>query len=768
MPQLNDLLAQTPRGIQKFAAIESPDRQQVEKDFGRLAFAFLRDRAPQLLDYLVGFEVVEQEPDGSKAVGIFGFNLNGSFWYVPAFFMNNQIKGMDLLYSMSQQSFYPLRESWINYILNKQTMELGGPADAGVRKDMERPNFEFLSSPPSGVKTACEQSRRIWNETQHDITEALEKDAEFQEALAGALAKVAGESIEIPQGRKSQLIRFLKEAGGPEAVYTILNTFEDEDFLKAACAFYDYRDLMVEHFSEALGPKEAQSKVKVVSRKEISDFSDIPKERKKRVIRDGFTIVDDRPKDELSELFNVDYMTNVGNPETSGRYKVIMRSGAQVPMYVLPQPFRSSEPTLAVAVDPDNGRFFTAKTNNIFAQFTADDTADQSSESDNIYDKAGQLGDMNIGDVYILVDEKLNSSLPFRIEAVVQEGDDTVRLKIKWLTRTPPGVDYDDLVSPVYDSNNAGFETYRDSYMFPVDRTGNLKKSRNNIVVPTKTFKAFKLQDSGDLNMSEYERADDPFVPADQSDIDQLMQKAGAHRLRVESMGGGEFTIMLDGNIDQSAVGYKTASVRLVRDYGLSPDDAEEVLKEADREYKSAKLVKFAQVMMPPPQMPQPGVDPTTGQMVTYPETQTVEGQTYGVPQPNQDMGPGGDFNLGSQEARQLGQLPTDVNIMAQQAANTGQQQVFDNGLIGGLAETYDVSAAIDSYIPEMLKALDRVGRILFLFYWKNEEFSERYGDQDITEMEDHLRAVFKSYGDLVLKLRQKTIEAEEAEFIQG
>ena len=54
--------------------------------------------------------------------------------------------------------------------------------------------------------------------------------------------------------------------------------------------------------------------------------------------------------------------------------------------------------------------------------------------------------------------------------------------------------------------------------------------------------------------------------------------------------------------------------------------------------------------------------------------------------------------------------------------------------------------------------ALDRLGRILFIFYWKNEDFAERYGEEDLAEMEDMLRGVFKSYGDLVLKLKEKSV----------
>jgi hypothetical protein len=74
----------------------------------------------------------------------------------------------------------------------------------------------------------------------------------------------------------------------------------------------------------------------------------------------------------------------------------------------------------------------------------------------------------------------------------------------------------------------------------------------------------------------------------------------------------------------------------------------------------------------------------------------------------------------------------------------------------------------IDSYVPELLKAMDRLGRVLFLFYWKNEEFVERYGSEDLAEMEDMLRGVFKSFGDLVLKLRQKAIDSDSAETTVG
>ena len=68
MPTFKSLLAKAPIGMDKSADVESPDEVQLEQDFGRLAYTFLKDRAPGLIPYLLGFEVVEREEDGSRAV----------------------------------------------------------------------------------------------------------------------------------------------------------------------------------------------------------------------------------------------------------------------------------------------------------------------------------------------------------------------------------------------------------------------------------------------------------------------------------------------------------------------------------------------------------------------------------------------------------------------------------------------------------------------------------------------------------------------------
>jgi hypothetical protein len=62
----------------------------------------------------------------------------------------------------------------------------------------------------------------------------------------------------------------------------------------------------------------------------------------------------------------------------------------------------------------------------------------------------------------------------------------------------------------------------------------------------------------------------------------------------------------------------------------------------------------------------------------------------------------------------------------------------------------------IDKYFPDLEKALDRLGRMVFLFYWKPEDFSHLYGTDDQSSLENMLVSNFKQFGELVLELLKK------------
>jgi hypothetical protein len=104
---------------------------------------------------------------------------------------------------------------------------------------------------------------------------------------------------------------------------------------------------------------------------------------------------------------------------------------------------------------------------------------------------------------------------------------------------------------------------------------------------------------------------------------------------------------------------------------------------------------------------------------------------------------------------------PPDPQIMqqVQDAAVTGQQEVLDTSMLSSLLRNSRDDTLIDRHLGDLVKGLDRIGRLLFNFYWHNDKFADRFGDSEMPELEDALRNSFEGVGDLVLFLKQKSID---------
>jgi hypothetical protein len=779
--QFTDLLADLP-GLDKAADIESPDEAQMEMDFGRLAYSFMTDRAAGLMPYLLGFEVVEREDDGSRAVGIFGFKIGKDYYYAPAFFVNNQVRGMELLYSKRTNMFIPLKEAWINYIVNRQTIQLGESAtEPRVREQFERPRFDFLSEPPIGGRLGkyaseiedgetalgfAKAAADAWNIMRVRVASMLEKDAETQKAWAGFVGAWTKEATLEKTAEDSALIPFLQQHGGVPCVNGVLATLNsDFGFAKAALAFYPgVESLFVTEFTESLKPEKQAAKVTVITEK--TDYID--GEERKRLVRDGFTIHDTRDDDDKSETYDVEYEKRFCSPEQPGLYNLLLRSGATTKVWVL-SPAKETGCAESVVVETSGKNYFLAEAGAVFVR---DDqlAQDSSDEKPDAYATAVSMSEMQPGKKYVLIDQNLCSTKPFTVSSVIAENDKRMRFRVNWRT-------YPTHRRPA--SGGAGRPGRRSHRNYPVEasccnecdyieianhRGGLSTKGDNSLVVPS-NWKALHLAEPESKNMESYEAEkvmEDLFQPGTLVDVMEALTKtANVHQLTVGCDDGLEFDMRFDEANDGPPTGYKSAMCKLVSRYGLSVSDSEAMLKEAQRSYKSRRLVKLGQmvgVSMPGATIEQSmGQDEHTGIPVQEPENDFYEGQTlsgYPHPDPTQ-IG----FNIGGEA-----QVDQQAAGLAQQAAQAGQKQVFDHATIGGLAKLYDVGAVIDSYVPQLMDALDRLGRIVFLFYWKNEEFADRYGEGDLSEMEDALRSTFKGFGDLVLQLRQKAIDQEDAQ----
>lgn len=780
--KFNSLLAQVPQSLEPFGykqagpnGIESPDENQLEQDFSRLAYMFVQDRAAPLMKYMLGFEVVNREEDGSKAVGLFGFKVGKDYYYVPAFFMNNQIKGVDLLFSKRTNMFVPLQEDWINYVVNRQTIELGGHAQGDkVQRDFENPNFDFLSQPPSGPKTAEADDtmwslKYAWDQMQVQLNEYLEKDAEFQKAWSGFVCSMLKKELPFEKTAEASMLKtWMATSGGPRAVSAFLTTLtRSPKYANAALTFYpSVESLYVHEFDPKLMPKRA---AQVTVTTQVNDYSN--GETKQRLVRDGFAIVDDRPEANKSEAYDTDYERRFSNPDNSGTYQVLLRDGRTTKCWVF-LPSAAAKNGAAVVVEQDKKLWRLAEPGAIYVRDDATaDTADA-------YKDAVSLEDMEIKKDYILVDEKGHATGPVEIRAIIAEDGKRTKLRVYWtgsydiVKRPTYGHDFDTLHGRSYLC--APCSVSDSDYLQLADHKGAISKAGTDTLVVPSNWKALKLHDpASDKKLDSYEAErvlKDAFQLGTLVDVTEAMTKNSFHKLTVASDDKGlQYYFRMNDNFATRPRTYKQAYVDLVTRFGLAIPDAEKMLKEAATDYKSRRLIKLAQmpssqmvgVNMPQPNDPTAQIDPNTGMpMYQMPYEQNIQGSMTGMP-PIPDGNQQG-INIGGEAEMDVG-----AQGLAEQAGQLGQKQIFDHASIGGLSKIYDTGAVIDSYVPELMQALDRLGRILFLYYWKNDDFAERYGSNDIAEMEDLIRSVFKSFGELVLQLRKKSIDRDDANNVE-
>ena len=802
------LLAEQDTGVDAWLvkkAQEQPDEVQFAQDFSNLAFQFIQDRAPALMPYIVGFEVVDRAENGTRAVGIFGFKVDGDYYYVPAFFMNSQVKGIDSILSKRTNSFVPLTEEWINFIINRKAKELGKeapPSDAteGDQSTYENPNFQFLQRPTVGplggprysAKYASAPDRpwkfaEAWDAMRSDIEGRVEGDPEFKEALAGFCCSIKGVRPPMKKASASPIQDFILKVGGPKAERTFLNSLRNVKMANAAMEFYD--GVKAFHVSEYpnhgrdcyLLAKQAQEISEKTPKVKIT--SDAGNEDEAReIVEDGFTIQDNRPEEQKSDVIETDYEKNFQNPDKPGIYNVLVNGGKTVRAYVLnmDRVFHKGANSSMVVYFPDNRQMISAKSRDIFCEGGAVGGVKD------ILDDAKKVPDVSLHGRYIFV-SKAGTAMPeYYVSSLKRDkgerpivngsfsyfGDDD------W--QPDPQDDFTNYwAKDQFHHRDGSLKNVGHCFISAVelaDFGGAAKQVGGTVILPNdwKALQVGEITDDWPDAPIDSESSRKQKVEYRLGSIDSLtleLRKEGAAKLEVHSDTGSDFFFRYDGGNYTRPVGYKQAAIELVTRLGVRPKDAKSLLKKAAVTRKAVCLLKLGQFVGVGTNIPgdqSPEADPYTGipvyQSPYYDESKMP---FTGVELPPQDNYEG--ENIGGDIQRQSdgsgeAEFDPEAGQLAQDAAQLGQKHVFDKAAIGGLAKVYDTGAVIDSYIPEFIQAVDRLGRVLFLYYWKHNDFIERYGTDDVIEMEDVLRSCFKQLGKLTLDLKRKAVGNGDAD----
>ena len=741
------------------------DSTSFEQAFSNLAHAYLRDSAPKLLDHEIGFQLLDRDRENTKAVGVFAFKVGSSWLYAPVFFLNGDLKGHELLYIKNQDMFVPLKENWINYLINRKPNILGASVDKNTSTlGARQPDFTQLSRSPAKFGSAKPTLK------------------EMMAAVMGPFAKCATLNTAktlADMGRELDLAKFLKEAR-LTTIDMLVSTMKDVPAL--AEAFNEFHGLGVIKEAIALA-KERESRPKIAS-----VLSDAPKESpavaglkiitysttvqmklppetteedQEKLLRDGVLILDQRDRDNVSIPYNIQVEKKLWNPTCSGLYDVLVKPGGIERCYIAMYPMGGAKRADFCTVVRTEGKHNWINTDPakvfVLSQIECD-------EYDSWFNGLPDATSAPTGRTRSMVLSKSgDATCPFRVIKELGEdefGTTSYEIDMECSAKYPR---HQHMPMSAY-ADPMQYDPWRDGARLHLKakKGSSLRSSMGDIFVP-ESFKLLKCEPgeddapAGEMDTGAVcgcgESENPPLQPGNLIDAQlEIMGKTAA----LEVYHNGTQVV-----INKEAARSPTmALVTLVEHHGLLEAAAREILKTAADKRKYSGRIKYAAPYGSPMMIhgaPNAPTDPGPvygGETIMGSDVPTQMGIDIGMPV--SDM-------AASKTDRQIYNPNTkldkqDINSVLQ-AAQSGQKDVFDTAMIGSMLRAVRDDSLVDRYMGELTKGLDKLGRILFMFYWHGDRFADRYGKADMPELEDSLRNAFEMLGDVILFLKQKTID---------
>jgi len=715
---------------------------QLEQTFANLAYTNLRDKAQGLLDYLIGFQMLKVEEEGKRAVGIFGFEIEDKVYYASIFFLNGEVRGMESLYSVDSDLFVPLTEAWINSIINKKTVAVG---ETDTRSRNERgvrvPSYIRLKTLPSS----------------HGAVN-LKLGEDSLSKMSGVRSEEA--TIALPDAlRESGAIEMFKKA-----------VFDIPKLRESFERFYDITDLIDAPKVTKVAAEKKEKPVIVVDTITGDGVDSLNDEQRKSIMEGGVGVIDKRPEVDKSLLYVSQTKQQLINPEGGGLYDVLWNDGSVDPAFICPN--SDPEPTVFV-MSLKTGHYCEIQPRKVFCvrQYPVGEFIDE-------LDKAGvKPSSVKPKDVCVFISNTGQGT-----------GGHCIKEKMDGLDGTTVFTTNDHYYMKVRDEKFSSSPTgygqgpsqQRHDRVDPNDRVtsilvvangrGEPQFTKNKLIINDKHFTAiklnsFKLSAEGDFPHETYsENKSEMLLDAscfgDEDTVIKQLTKS-ASPLKVWKT---DHNVTIDDGRSVQSLSKKAAYEHLMINHGLGYEDASIVINDANGTAETYH-VKYASQFDPFPTFPPEDVDLSSGNELNqfFPGQIPVNLRLPKTPADNREFymyqSP---FGGGGHEGNGVSQGAQDPLSSVQQAAETGQKEVFDASVMGSLLKSHAPTELVDRFLPTIITGMDRLGRILFLIFWHYDEFEDRYNNEsDLSELIDNLKASFSDIGDIVLFLKKRSLAGD-------
>jgi len=714
--------------------------------FSDMAYSRLQGEAQPLLPYLLGFEVVDKNDSNTQAVGIFIFQIYDLHLYVPVFFINGEVKPVILLYLPKQDLFVPLTPEYIRHILKRATMKFGEGVSKEESEVFARPSLERLILPPRTGKYASIKG------TPSDIFVRMLYSG-WQ--LEPNVLHKAGQAYPLP----------------------IVRTFaEDTDLIKVADKLGIMDSILALVSNAPIIYKEAtkieDSKVRVVEEGDDDFITEVRKSKvnKKKAIRKRFVVTDDG--DNTVQLYDTQYTEKIQNPNSNGVYLLIAADGSLVPVIVIMSPkdcntMHGSTHTLVYSWEDDQYAIRPAERIWVTSSYKVDNL-------DKVMKQGVEVDKVKVGKMYFLMCPSAmmftsgHASEPFLVKNKVTTTDGTVYLSVKpcyynddWISKPSEGLNREQSDGMTgflgEDRRGQSSETYSEDdeykggprllakiYMTDSD-SRDLTQIGTGLAVP-KHYRFFEL--TGECGSCGSLQIGDPGT------LNTAIRfKRGYKMLKVRSDGAEYFT-----SLDEAPwkkFNKEAALAQHLVGLGLNTQSIERILEDVGACLQHKYMVKSSQYNQMDPTLM---TDPTYSAAFTQiPEERIFPATTEPPLNPPRPMGEGENLYLGPRGVPGvLGQAPANPVGAMKGLEALGDDQLFEHGMLAAIASTSDTLGMVSSFIPTLNAAVDKLARIIFLFWYKAEDFQDLFQITEYNTQEDMLVQTFKNLGTLVLSFQKK------------
>ncbi len=720
-----------------------------ERTFSDLAYARMRDKAPTLLNYLLGFQLIDKNDDDTHAVGVFGFKVGKEYIYCPVFFINGELKGHELMYLKSQDSFVPLLEEWVNYVLNRRPRLLGEvnqtPRD---RMGLRQPDFDlFARAPYMGSKYAS--ISHSFNEVCKTMAERNPEMLPFMDVFTvgprDEKFACLNETFTIPGaikklGKQAAITLVSNMKKDHKFAESILRFYNMEDIINAASTAFEGKEVKVADVAAIDGFKSAEDldsmpgrkggdtipKAVVITRGDDGSNTkqDLSEAEKEKLLKEQYIVKDPRTDDQRSRLYRSQMAVTLNSPDKTGFYEALTPSGETKKVLILHPTWRAGfnsnqQPPSILVIDPESKRYGNFSNADVLTSKWLGQP-----EFDSFFKGLPSPKSVGIDDYFVIIAPNGGSTNVMQVNSTITHSDGRTELKVYGYNSPAPSSDLMTQHSQVGGLAPVGYpDTGRVDTVLLTEREATEPRVVGKTLFVPKGFKAYVLKSSGrkERRPARYDGPGDAeFGLGSWNDVLINLKTAadnngGVALLQMYNDGIG-YVPTVNGKRGNSLT--KISALRfLIEGQGLGQDDAELIIKEASSRAKTTYWVKYA-YGEPPMQAqfnePQYGDEYGIRAKMQYP---SLELQNLGA---NQDAA-GANALYRDDRA-----VDDDAKNYASTASNMGQKEVLDTSVISGLVKTQDTDTAVDSYIPDLLLGLDRIGRVLFTYYWKTDKFKER------------------------------------------